>query len=156
LEEKRLKVDPPEDKKSQKNDLYLIHDLILKISSNFIFDSLQRFKETDKVSNNINLKLELLDNRAHNKLAEISQSLLKHSDDAIILNGSGLQRLIIDLFNFSLYITITCLNSSYFQKLMPLTDWTQEALKGTFTGLLRRIDRCLKKLLQRTSIKVTN
>ena len=82
LEDKRLKVEP-EDKKSQKNDLYLIHDLILKISSNFIFDSLQRFKETDKASNNINLKLELFDNKAHNKLAEISQSLLKFSDDSI-------------------------------------------------------------------------
>ena len=37
---------------------------------------------------------------------------------------------------------------------MPFTDWTLDALKGTFSSLIRRIDRCLKKLLQRASTKV--
>jgi hypothetical protein len=37
---------------------------------------------------------------------------------------------------------------------MPFTDWTQEILKGTFSNLLRRVDRSLKKLLQRAAMKV--
>ena len=70
----------------------MIHDLILKISSDFIFDSFQRLKECEKISNCVNLKMELLDSKAHNKLAEIAQSLLKFTDDSTILNGFGLQR----------------------------------------------------------------
>ena len=90
FEEKRSKTEL-EDKK-QKYDLYLIHDLILKISSDFIFDGFQRCKETDRISSNINFKIELLDSKAHIKLADIAQCLLKLTDESIIRNGSGLQR----------------------------------------------------------------
>jgi hypothetical protein len=43
---------------------------------------------------------------------------------------------------------------SFFQKMMPVTDWSQEEMRTPFNNLLRRIDRLFTKISKRPSTKV--
>lgn len=79
--------------------------------------------------------LDLLDAKSHNRLAEIAQTLLKLSSfDPLTISSRGLQ--------------------SYFQKLLPFTNWSDEQLRPALNLLLRRLDRMFLKICKKPMIKV--
>lgn len=126
--------DQPDDKQI-KLEFRSPRDNLLHIVSEFGFFASKRIKELYKMINDLSLKVtDLLDTKAHCKLVEIAHTLLKLWDDSISLAGSGIQ--------------------SYFQKLLPVTNWSQEELKPAFNNLLRRIDRLFTKISKRPSAKV--
>lgn len=123
------------DDKQVKQEFRIPRDSLLNVISEFVFFASKRIKELYKLINDSSLKVtELLDTKAHCKLVEIAHTLLKLWDDSITLSGNGLQ--------------------NYFQKLLPVTNWSQEELKPAFNNLLRRIDRLFTKILKRPYAKV--
>lgn len=68
-------------------------DTLLNIVSEFVFFSSKRIKELYKVINDPNLKVgQILDSKAHCRLVEIANALLKLWEDPSILSGNGLQK----------------------------------------------------------------
>lgn len=123
------------DDKQVKQEFRIPRDSLLNLISEFVFFASKRIKELYKLINDSSLKVtELLDTKAHCKLVEIAHTLLKLWDDSITLSGCGFQ--------------------NYFQKLLPVTNWSQEELKPAFNNLLRRIDRLFTKILKRPFAKV--
>lgn len=57
-------------------------------------------------------------------------------------------------FSICLYDILILNLFSYFQKLLPVTDWSQEELKPSFNNLLRRIDRLFTKISKKPATKV--
>jgi hypothetical protein len=111
-------------------------DTLLNIVSEFVFFASKRVKELYKIINDPSLKItELIDTKGHGKLVEIAHTLLKLWDDPVTLGSNGLQ--------------------SYFQKLLPVTDWSEDEIKPAFNNLLRRIDRLFTKISKKPSIKVS-
>ena len=104
--------------------------------SNFVDSTGKRLKELQKILNEPSLsRMELLDNKSYNSLAEIAHTLLKLSSfDPVTISCRGLQ--------------------NYFQKLFPWTDWSQEQLRSALNLLLRRIDRMLLKICKKPIVKV--
>jgi protein unc-80 len=102
--------------------------------SEFVHIGSKRVKELYKLINDSSIKVsELLDTKAHAKLVEIAYALLKSWEVSMTLNGNGLQ--------------------NYFQKLLPVTDWTQEHMKPAFNNLLRRLDRLFSKISKKPILK---
>lgn len=78
---------------------------------------------------------DLLDAKSHIRLAEIAQTLLKLSSfDTLTIASRGIQ--------------------SYFQKLVPFTDWSDEQIRPALNLLLRRLDRMFLKICKKPMIKV--
>lgn len=98
------------DEKQLKKEFRSPRDYILNILSEFMHFAVARIKNLYKLVNDPGLKItELLDMKTQNKLVEIANALLKLWDDSSTLNGNGLQ--------------------SYFQKLMPVTNWSDDNIK---------------------------
>ena len=98
--------------------------------------SSQRLKELIKLTSNPALRsVALLDVKAHLRLADIVHTLLKlTSFDSMTIAGRGIQ--------------------SYFQKLLPCTDWSDEQLRPALNLVLRRIDRMFLKISKKPLTKV--
>jgi hypothetical protein len=132
-------------------------DTLLNIVSEFVFFASKRVKELYKTINDPSLKMtELIDTKGHSKLVEIAHTLLKLWDDSVTLAGNGIQKYNLNVLNqyssekffHNFYLT------SYFQKLLPVTDWSQDEIKPSFNNLLRRIDRLFTKISKKPNTKV--
>ncbi len=104
--------------------------------STFIHFSSQRLKELIKLINDPTIRMpELLDAKSHTRLADIAHTLLKLGGyDPITMSCRGIQ--------------------TYFQKLLPWTNWSQEQLRPALNLLLRRIDRMFSKICKKPMTKV--
>lgn len=71
--------------------------------------------------------LELLDVKSHMRLAEIAHSLLKLAPyDTQTMESRGLRR--------------------YIMEMLPITDWTAEAVRPALILILKRLDRMFNKI----------
>ncbi|XP_041120448.1 protein unc-80 homolog isoform X3 [Polyodon spathula] len=71
--------------------------------------------------------LELLDIKSHMRLAEIAHSLLKLAPyDTLTMESRGLRR--------------------YIMEMLPITDWTTEAVRPALILILKRLDRMFNKI----------
>jgi hypothetical protein len=124
------------DERKQASEFRWPRDTLLSIISTYIHFSTQRFKELVKLLNDPTLRFpELLDVKSHTRLADIAHTLLKLSSfDTLTISCHGIQ--------------------SYFQKLLPFTDWSQEQLRPMLNLLLRRTDRMFLKICKKPMIKV--
>ena len=124
------------DERKQASEFRWPRDTLLSIISNYIHFSTQRFKELVKLLNDPTIRFpELLDAKSHTRLADIAHTLLKLSSfDTLTISCHGIQ--------------------SYFQKLLPFTNWSQEQLRTTLNLLLRRTDRMFLKICKKPMIKV--
>ena len=124
------------DERKQAAEFRWPRDVLLSILSDFVELAAQRLKQLKKVLNDPTLRrIELLESKSYASLADISHTLLKLSSyDPVTISCRGLQ--------------------SYFQKLLPSTDWSQEQLRPALNLLLRRIDRMLSKICKKTMTKV--
>lgn len=124
------------DERKQAAEFRWPRDVLLSILSNFVELAAQRLKQLKKLLNDPTLRrIELLESKSYASLADIGHTLLKLSSyDPVTISCRGLQ--------------------SYFQKLLPSTDWSQEQLRPALNLLLRRIDRMLAKICKKTMTKV--
>jgi len=124
------------DERKQASEFRWSRDTLLSIISTYIHFSTQRFKELVKLLNDPTIRFpELLDGKSHTRLADIAHTLLKLSSfDPLTISCHGIQ--------------------SYFQKLLPFTNWSQEQLRPILNLLLRRTDRMFLKICKKPMIKV--
>ena len=125
------------DERKQASDFRWPRETILSIASNFMHLSSQRSKALLRPMNNPAMRsVELLDVKCHLRLADIVHTLLKlTSFDSVAIAGRGIQ--------------------SYFQKLLPSTDWSDEQLRPALNLVLRRIDRMFLKISKKPLAKVS-
>ncbi|MBN3275438.1 UNC80 protein, partial [Polyodon spathula] len=81
--------------------------------------------------------LELLDIKSHMRLAEIAHSLLKLAPyDTLTMESRGLRR--------------------YIMEMLPITDWTTEAVRPALILILKRLDRMFNKIHKMPTLRVCN
>lgn len=124
------------DEHKQASEFRWPRDTLLSVISTFVHFSTQRSKELIKLINDPTIRLpEFLDAKSHARLADIAHTLLKLGGyDPITISCRGIQ--------------------SYFQKLLPWTNWSQEQLRPALNLLLRRIDRMFLKICKKPMTKV--
>ncbi|XP_064639472.1 protein unc-80 homolog [Lineus longissimus] len=110
-------------------------DSLLNITAEFFATCLPRLKELRKMLADPSFKFpELLDYKAHIRLADIAHTLLKIAPyDPLVMGSRGLQR----------YIT----------EILPITDWSIEAVRPALNLILRRLDRLFNKIYKKTSLR---
>ncbi|KAK6194683.1 hypothetical protein SNE40_000272 [Patella caerulea] len=136
MEEGRRKtfVPDPEDLELR-NEFRKPRDSLLSIAVEFYSSCTARMKELRKVLADPSFRSpELLDHKAHNRLAEIAHTLLKLSPyDSVTMACTGLQR--------------------YMTEMLPATDWSQETIRPALNLILRRLDRLFTKLSKKTGLR---
>ena len=124
------------DDRKQASEFRWPRDTLLSIVSTYIYSFTQHSKEWMKLLASPHIHFsDLLDAKSHIRLAEIAQTLLKLSSfDTLTISSRGIQ--------------------SYFQKLVPFTNWSDEQVRPALNLLLRRLDRMFLKICKKPMIKV--
>ncbi|XP_063072865.1 protein unc-80 homolog [Engraulis encrasicolus] len=101
---------------------------LLNICTEFYKHSVPRLKILQNVAGEPRVTaLELLDIKSHMRLAEIAHSLLKLAPyDTLTMESRGLRR--------------------YIMEMLPITDWSAEAVRPALILILKRLDRMFNKI----------
>ncbi|KAL4233067.1 Protein unc-80 [Mactra antiquata] len=110
-------------------------DSLLNVIAEFYSTSQLRIKELRKILADPSYRPpELIDHKSHNRLAEIAHTLLKLAPyDPDTMACAGLQR--------------------YLTEILPITDWSQEAVRPALNLILRRLDRLFSKIYKDHNLK---
>ncbi|CAH1781834.1 unnamed protein product, partial [Owenia fusiformis] len=111
-------------------------DSLLCVIAEFYVHCSARVKDLRKRLNEVhaNKYPDLLDHKAHNKLADVAHTLLKMAPyDPHTMSCRGLQRYILEI--------------------LPMTDWSQEAVRPALNLILRRLERLFHKIYKKTTLR---
>ncbi|XP_039288610.1 protein unc-80 homolog isoform X7 [Nilaparvata lugens] len=123
-----------EDSEVLRNEFRRPRDILLSLVADFMTKTTARLIELNKKFPQDSRQIELLDLRAHIRLADVAHSLLKVSAyDPDTMSCKGLQR--------------------YMTQLLPATDWSNEALRPSLITILRRLDKTFSKISKKPSIR---
>ncbi|RZF41260.1 hypothetical protein LSTR_LSTR010488, partial [Laodelphax striatellus] len=123
-----------EDSEVLRNEFRRPRDILLSLVADFMTKTTARLIELNKKFPQDSRQIELLDLRAHIRLADVAHSLLKVSAyDPDTMSCKGLQR--------------------YMAQLLPTTDWSNEALRPSLITILRRLDKTFNKIYKKPSIR---
>ncbi|XP_074657337.1 protein unc-80 homolog [Tubulanus polymorphus] len=136
MEEGRYRQMATQDEDAElRNEFRKPRDSLLNICVEFFAKCLPRVKELRKLLPDPNVRFpDLLDHKAHNRLADIAHTLLKLAPyDPIIMGCRGLQR--------------------YMTEILPITDWSIEAVRPALNLILRRLDRLFNKIYKKAVLR---
>ncbi|KRZ18182.1 Protein unc-80 -like protein [Trichinella zimbabwensis] len=109
-------------------------DALLCLSATFLRICSPRIKYLSKLLGESTKVPDILDHKAHLKLAEVAYTLLKLAPyDAYTMNCEGLQR--------------------YFMDILPVTDWSAEQNRPALNNILRRLDKTIGKIVKKSSMR---
>ncbi|KAJ9574016.1 hypothetical protein L9F63_008613, partial [Diploptera punctata] len=123
-----------EDSEVLRSEFRRPRDILLSMVAEFLTKCTTRLNEINKKSGQDSKAVELLDIRAHVRLADIAHSLLKVSPyDPDTMACRGLQH--------------------YMSDILPSTEWTNEAMRPALISILRRLDKTFNKIYKKPSIR---
>ncbi|XP_069694357.1 protein unc-80 homolog isoform X2 [Periplaneta americana] len=123
-----------EDSEVLRSEFRRPRDILLSMVAEFLTKCTNRLNEINKKSGQDSKTIELLDIRAHVRLADIAHSLLKVSPyDPDTMACRGLQH--------------------YMSDILPSTEWTNEAMRPALISILRRLDKTFNKINKKSSIR---
>ncbi|KAE8737653.1 hypothetical protein FOCC_FOCC016879, partial [Frankliniella occidentalis] len=123
-----------EDSELMRNEYRRPRDILLYMVAEFLTKCTARLAELNKKPGGDGKAVELLDVRAHIRLAEVAHSLLKVSPyDPDTMSCKGLQR--------------------YMTEVLPCADWSNEAMRPALILLVRRLDKTFNKIHKKASIR---
>ncbi|XP_052808844.1 protein unc-80-like isoform X2 [Mya arenaria] len=117
-----------DDEEMQRQDFRKPRDSLLNVVAEFYGACQTRMKELRKMLQDLSFRPpELLDHKSHNRLADMAHTLLKLATyDPDTMGCAGLQK--------------------YMTEILPITDWSQEAVRPALNLILRRLDRLFNKI----------
>jgi hypothetical protein len=123
-----------EDSEVLRSEFRRPRDILLTMVAEFLTKCTARLNEINKKSGQDSKSFELLDTKAHVRLADIAHSLLKVSPyDPDTMACRGLQH--------------------YMSDILPSTEWTNEAMRPALISILRRLDKTFNKIYKKPSIR---
>ncbi|KAL5011899.1 hypothetical protein ScPMuIL_010450 [Solemya velum] len=136
MEEGRKKHNAQElEDMENRNEFRKPRDSLLCVIADFYGSCTTRLRELRRILSDPSFRPpELIDHKTHNRLAEIAHTLLKLAPyDPITMGCSGLQRYMVDI--------------------LPITDWSAEAVRPALNLILRRLDRLFSKVAKKTALR---
>ncbi|KAL3872189.1 hypothetical protein ACJMK2_040132 [Sinanodonta woodiana] len=136
MEEGRRKQYTQDDEDVElRNEFRKPRDMLLNTVAEFFSTCQPRLKNLRKTLADPTFKPpELLDHKAHSRLAEIANTLMKLAPyDSETMACAGLQRYMTDI--------------------LPITDWSQEQVRPALNLILRRLDRLFSKISKKSTLR---